>query len=366
MKQFTVNSPSGPYAVVCGHGVAARAGSLLDSMESISSVFLISSPIVWRRWGPFLEKNLRRTHATKIILLDDRESAKRLASVEHVCRALAQGGADRNSVVIALGGGVVGDVAGFAAASYMRGIRLVQVPTTFLAQVDSSIGGKTGVNLPEGKNLVGAFHQPRLVITDPKLLRTLPPRQFRAGLYETIKYGVIGDEMLFRFLERQLSDVLRQRPAPLRWVLERCIRAKAEVVSADERERGLREILNFGHTFGHALEAATNYRTFLHGEAVGWGMMAAARLSVLMKLLASTEEERIANLVRRVGPLPKLPRINPARMVELMLADKKARGGRLRLVLARKVGAVETVDDVPQEAVLSVWQNFAAAKGKLR
>jgi 3-dehydroquinate synthase len=366
MKQFTVNTLSGPYAVVCGQGIAEQTGSLLESMEAISSVFLVSSRNVWRRWGPLLEKSLRRVHATKCILLDDRERAKRLAAVEQVCRALAQGRADRSSVVVALGGGIVGDVAGFAAASYMRGIRLVQVPTTFLAQVDSSIGGKTGVNLPEGKNLVGAFHQPRLVITDPKLLKTLSPRQFRSGLYETIKYGVIGDEMLFRFLERQLKDVLRQRPVPLSWVLERCIRAKAEVVSADERESGLREILNFGHTFGHALETATGYRTFLHGEAVGWGMMAAARLSVHMKLLAPSEEERIANLVRRVGPLPKLPSIKPARMVELMFSDKKARGGRLRLVLARKVGAVETVDDVAPEAVSNAWQDFVAVRKRSR
>lgn len=360
MKQLTVNTPSGPYAVVCGRGVVARAGALLEALEPISSEFLLTSRKVWRRWGRVVEKSLQRGHATKTILFEDRESAKTLATVERLCRGLARAGADRRSVIVALGGGVVGDVAGFVAASYARGIRIVQVPTTLLAQIDSSIGGKTGVNLPEGKNLVGAFHQPRLVITDPKMLKTLPARQYRAGVYEAIKYGVIGDEMLFRFLERRLGEVLRQGPAALGWVLERCIRAKGEVVSADERESGLREILNFGHTFGHALEAATRYRKFLHGEAVGWGMIAAARVSVQMKLLASEEETRITQLVRRVGPLPKLPAIKSARLVELMRADKKARGGRIRMVLAQRIGAVETVEDVPEDVVSSSWRSLTA------
>ena len=362
MKQITVNTPSGAYAVVSGQGIAARAGALLESLEPISSVFLISSPTVWRHWGRLVEKSLLRAHATKAIRFDDRESKKSIATVERLCRGLARAGADRRSLIVALGGGVVGDVAGFAAASYARGIRIVQIPTTLLAQVDSSIGGKTGVNLPEGKNLVGAFHQPRLVITDPKLLKTLPARQYRAGLYEAIKYGVIGDEMLFRFLERRLPEVLRQGPGALGWVLERCIRAKAEVVSADERESGLREILNFGHTFGHALEAAGHYRKLLHGEAVGWGMIAAAQLSVQMKLLAPEQAERIAQLVCRVGPLPRLPSIKPERLIELMRADKKARGGRLRIVLAKRIGAVETVEDVPEHLVESTLRELAARR----
>ncbi len=363
MKQITVNTPSGAYAVISGHGIAARAGALLESLEPISSVILISSPVVWRRWGRLVEKSLRHVHATQTILFDDRESAKTLATVERLCRGLAQAGADRRSLIVALGGGVVGDVAGFVAASYARGIRIVHMPTTLLAQVDSSIGGKTGVNLPEGKNLVGAFHQPRLVITDPKMLKTLAARQYRAGLYEAIKYGVIGDEILFRFLERRLPEVLRQAPASLGWVLERCIRAKAEVVSADERESGLREILNFGHTFAHALEAATRYRIFSHGEAVGWGMIAAAHLSVRMKMLSPEQVARIAQLVWRVGPIPKRPSIKPERLVEWMRADKKSRGGRLRMVLAQRIGAVKTVEDVPEDLVMNTLRELAA-RGK--
>ncbi len=357
VKQFTVNTPSGPYAVVCGRGAAARLGALLETLQPVSSLFLLTSPVVWRRWGRPVVRRLQQVQHTQRILFDDRESAKTLTTVERLCRELARGGADRRSLIVALGGGVVGDVAGFVAAAYARGIRIVQVPTTLLAQIDSSIGGKTGVNLPEGKNLVGAFHQPRLVITDPHMLRTLPPRQYRSGLYEAIKHGVIGDEMLFRFLERRLGEVLKQRPTELGWMLERCIRAKAEVVSADERESGLREILNFGHTFAHALEAATRYRRFLHGEAVGWGMIAAARLSVQMKLLTEADAERIAQLVRRVGPLPKVPAVKADQLVALMRTDKKARGGRLRMVLARRIGVVETVDDVPEDLVAGVLQS---------
>ena len=362
MKQFNVNTPSRPYTVICGRGTASRTGALVESLAPISKIFLLSSPTVWRRWGKMVEKSLARAGAVRTVLFNDEESVKTLTTFSRLCRRLAQSGADRRSVIVALGGGVVGDVAGFVAASYMRGIRIAHVPTTLLAQIDSSIGGKTGVNLPEGKNLVGAFHQPRLVLTDPEMLRTLPARQYRAGLYEAVKYGVIGDEMLFRSLERQLPDLLRQRPAAVEWMLERCIRTKAEVVSADEHEGGLREVLNFGHTFAHALEAATRYRKVLHGEAVGWGMMAAARLSVRLTMLAEADAARIEELVRRVGTLPKLPANKSERLVELMRTDKKARGGRLRMVLARRIGAVETVEDVAEDLVLLTLREIAKPK----
>jgi 3-dehydroquinate synthase len=359
VKQFTVNAPSGSYAVVCGRGLLARVASLLEPLEEITTVFLFSSPRVWKLWGRPLEASLRRQYPTKTILFDDRESAKSLATFGRLCRALARAGADRRSVVVGLGGGVVGDVAGFVAASYARGIRLVHVPSTLLAQVDSSIGGKTAVNLPEGKNLVGAFYQPGLVVTDPRLLATLPARHYRSGLYEVIKYAVLGDEILFAYLERRLDDLLRQRPQALAWVLERCIRAKAEVVSADERESGLRLVLNFGHTFGHALEAATRFRKFLHGEAVAWGMIAAARLSAGRKMLPSIEAARIERLIHRVGRLPVIARIPASRLLGIMRGDKKSRVGHLRLVLARAIGRVEVVADVPEELVLEVWRGLS-------
>ena len=198
--------------------------------------------------------------------------------MELLCRKLTRAGADRKSLIVAVGGGVVGDVAGFVAASYLRGVALVHVPTTLVAQVDSSIGGKTGVNLPEGKNLVGAFYPPRLVLIDTDLLRTLPERQFRSGVAEVIKYGVIADAELFAYLEQNMEKLLRQDRDALEYVIPRCVEIKADVVSRDEHESGLREILNFGHTFGHALESVTKYRRYLHGEAVAWGMVAASLL----------------------------------------------------------------------------------------
>lgn len=279
--------------------------------------------------------------AARPILFNDAESAKNLETVAGICRKLTRASADRRCVIVAVGGGVVGDVAGFVAASYLRGVRLVHVPTTLVAQVDSAIGGKTGVNLPEGKNLVGAFYPPQFVIADPDLLRTLPERQFRSALYEVIKYGVIGDVELFQFLERDLGVVLRRDPEALDWIIRRCVRAKAGVVSKDEKESGLRQILNFGHTFGHALEAATKYRRFLHGEAVGWGMLTATFASLAMRRIGERGALRIAELIVKVGPLPGWGGIAEGHILESMKSDKKAHGGRVRWVLPQRVGKVE-------------------------
>ncbi len=302
-------------------------------------MFAISSPRVWRRWGRRVEKLLGGARRATI-LIDDGEGAKNLATVERACRDLVRAGADRRALVVAVGGGVIGDVAGFVVASYARGIGLIHVPTTVVAQVDSAIGGKTGVNLPEGKNLVGAFYPPRSVVADPEMLRTLPPREFRSGIYEIIKYGVIGDAKLFAFLEKNLEKILRREQAALNFVIERSVAQKARVVSKDERESGLREILNFGHTFAHALESVTRYRKYLHGEAVGWGMIAAARLAATQGMFALREEDRVARLTARVGPLPEWPSIPAARLIDAMQADKKTRGGRLRFVLPERIGRV--------------------------
>ncbi len=326
-----------------------------------TSVYLLSSPRVWRHWGRALRTSFRSTGGCKTILFDDRETSKSMATVERVCRALVRAGADRRCVLLAAGGGVVGDVAGFVAASYLRGVRLVHLPTTLVAQVDSAVGGKTGVNLPEGKNLVGAFYQPSLVLVDPGVLASLPPRQFRSGLYEVIKYAVIGDPALFAFLERNLGALLRREPSSLSRVVPRCVRAKAEVVRRDERESGLREILNFGHTFGHALETVTGYRKFLHGEAVGWGMIAAAQLGVEMKLLDARAASRIIRLVGAVGPLPTLPRVTGARIMAAMRSDKKTRGGRLRFVLPNRIGRVRSIAGLSGRLVRKAWAGLADA-----
>ncbi len=269
-------------------------------------------------------------------------------------------GADRQALIIAVGGGVVGDVAGYVAASLLRGVKLVHVPTTLVAQVDSSIGGKTGVNLPEGKNLVGAFYPPRMVLADTDTLRTLPSRDYRSGIYEIIKYGIIGDRRLFRFLEAHLGGLMRRDSAVLDYVIPRCIKAKAEVVGRDERESGIRESLNFGHTVGHALEAVTAYRVFRHGEAVAWGISAAALLGFAIGLTPQADAKRMIDLVARAGSLPTLPAISPERLIAAMRADKKARLGRLRFVLASKIGCVETVSDVSEKVIREVLRELPA------
>lgn len=366
VQRIPVRTPSRPYSVLCGRGLLARAGEHIARLGSNTGVYLLSSPRVWKHWGRRLEASLGRPGDGKTILFDDRESAKNLQTVERVCRALVRAGADRRAVIVALGGGVVGDVAGFVAATYLRGVRLVHVPTTLVAQVDSAIGGKTGVNLPEGKNLVGAFYQPSLVLTDPDTLATLPPRQYRSGLYEIIKYGVIGDAELFRFLEQRLDKLLRRDPAALEWVLRRCIRAKAAVVARDERDSGLREILNFGHTFGHALESATAYRSFLHGEAVGWGMMAATLLGVVLDRLDVRVAARMIGLVARVGALPALPKAPAGRLLRAMRADKKARGGHLRFVIPKRIGGVEIAARVPETVIGGVLAELPRVEERAR
>jgi 3-dehydroquinate synthase len=317
------------------------------------SIFVISSARVWKHWGARVEKMLGRGRRATI-LMNDAETAKNLSTVEKACRDLVRAGADRRAVIVAVGGGVVGDVAGFVAASYARGVALIHVPTTVVAQVDSAIGGKTGVNLPEGKNLVGAFYPGRSVVADPVLLSSLPPREFRSGIYEIIKYGVIGDVKLFRFLEKNMQKVLRRERAALTFVIERSIVQKARVVSEDERESGVREILNFGHTFAHALESVTRYRKYLHGEAVGWGMLAAARLAVEKGMLPSVEEQRIAGMIASVGPLPSWPSVLPARLITAMQADKKTRAGRLRFVLPEGIGKARCGVDAEEEILVRV------------
>jgi 3-dehydroquinate synthase len=360
MKRIVVRSAAGAYSVVCGPGLLGRGRFLSRALVWAGERYLISSPRVWRACCSRIARELAEQAGSAPILFDDREAAKNLATVERLCRRLVRAGADRDAVLVAVGGGVVGDVVGFVAACYLRGVRLVHVPTTLVAQADSSIGGKTGVNLREGKNLVGAFYPPRLVLVDPEMLASLPERQYRSGIYEVIKYGVIGDAELFAFLERRLDRLLRREPRALEWVLERSIRAKAGVVSRDEREAGARRVLNLGHTLGHALEAATGYRRFLHGEAVGWGLVAAAEIARAQGLLEPEDAGRIRGLVARVGRLPRLPAERAARIFAAMHADKKARAGELRWVLPRRIGRVEIRAGIPGALVRRVVAGLPA------
>jgi 3-dehydroquinate synthase len=346
-----VHSSSGDYSVKCGDGLLQHAGREIARLGKFSSVHVITSTKVLRALGA---KFKRAFPSHRLHLFDDAESAKSLRSVEAIARKLVRAGADRKSLLIAIGGGVVGDVVGFVAASYLRGVALVQVPTTVVAQVDSSVGGKTGVNLPEGKNLVGAFYPPKLVLVDPELLATLPEREFRSGLAEIIKYGVIGDARLFGYLEENMERLLKRDGQVLEHVIRKSVEAKARVVSRDERESGLREILNYGHTFAHALESVTRYKTYRHGEAAAWGMMCAALLGHEVANTPADDVARIIALVRQIGPLPAWPKISPEKLYAAMHADKKTKLGRVRFVLSPRIGQAKSYDNVDEKNALCV------------
>ncbi|RMG54506.1 MAG: 3-dehydroquinate synthase [Acidobacteria bacterium] len=351
---MTVTVPLGErqYEILIGAGVLSEAGMRLGSLLGDRALAIISNPTVFDLYGRTLRRSLVRAGFRPIhYLMGDGERYKTLRTVEAIHRHLAAHRLDRSSAIIAFGGGVVGDVAGFVAATFMRGIAYVQLPTTLLAAIDSSIGGKTGVNLPEGKNLVGAFYQPRLVITDVRLLRSLPTRELKAGLYEAIKYGVIADAELFDFIRLMLrtDDLLDE--SNLTTLIARCCRIKAAVVAADERESGYRQILNYGHTFGHALEALTHYRRFKHGEAVAHGMIIAARLAVELGLMDREAAESVESLVRSVGRLPPIADLDARAWLSAMQYDKKVRRKKPTYILPTTIGAVKMVTDIPTRLV---------------
>jgi 3-dehydroquinate synthase len=304
---------------------------------------VLTSASIWALWSESFLSSF--AEAPIALFLEPGEEHKTLKSVDGLLRQMARAGGDRGSLLIAFGGGIVGDVGGFLAAIYMRGIPYVQVPTTFLAQVDSSVGGKTGVNLPEGKNLVGAFHHPLAVFADIGVLATLPDRELRAGLMESVKAGIIRDRALARWMEQHAGEVLGRAPKALEKVIAASIRMKAGVVNRDERENGLRMILNFGHTIGHALEQATHYKLLLHGEAVGWGMIAALHLARQRGTISPAQFERLESLIHLYGPLPGL-KLRTARVVAATGGDKKNLGGVRRFVLPLGIGDAGVVEDV--------------------
>ncbi len=306
-------------------------------------VFVLTSAPIWGLWGQAFLSSF--TEPPIVMFLEPGEKHKTLKSVESLLRQMAQAGGDRGSLLIAFGGGIVGDVGGFTASIFMRGIPCIQVPTTLLAQVDSSVGGKTGVNLPEGKNLVGSFWHPRAVFAEISVLSTLPDRELRAGLMESVKAGIIRDRALTRFMEEHADEVLARDSKALEKVIAASIRMKAGVVNLDEHESGLRMILNFGHTVGHALEQATHYKLLLHGEAVGWGMIAALHLARERGTISAKQFDRLENLVYLYGPLPEL-KLRTARVVAASGGDKKNVGGVRRFVLPLGIGDAGVVEDV--------------------
>ena len=331
------------------------AGSLADALRwrgviRGGHVLVVSNATIAPLYLGRVQAGLQAfTHAT--LVLPDGEAHKTLANCAAVFDALATLGASRDATIIALGGGVIGDLAGFAAACWMRGIDFVQMPTTLLAMVDSSVGGKTGVNLAAGKNLVGAFHQPRAVVIDTDTLVTLPPREYRSGLAEVVKYGAIGDPGFFVWLEQHVDALNARDSATLGAAIASSCRHKAAVVARDEREHGERALLNFGHTFAHALETETGYGTLLHGEAVAIGMVLAARLSTDLNRAPRADADRLASLLIALGLPVESPHCDPARLLALMRLDKKNQSGRLRLILWRSVGRAEIVADIDEAAI---------------
>lgn len=366
-----VQSSAASYEVVIGRGlleqVGERLNALLDGRLARGEVrlFVITSPEIDALWGETLRRGLRGVSpgTPPVLLVAAGEAGKRLPAVERLAEELAALGADRDSVLLALGGGVLGDLVGFLAAIYMRGIRYVQLPTTLLAQVDSSVGGKTGANLGAGKNLVGCFHPPIAVYADLDTLGTLPPAELRAGLQEAIKAGIIRDRELFDMLDRERAAILAGDPEALRAVVARCVRVKAEVVGADEHEGGLRMILNFGHTLGHAIEAATGYTQLLHGQAIGWGMLGALRIAERRGLVDEADAVRVSDVIHAYGPLPPF-NASPEQLVASTVRDKKNRGGARSFVLARGIGDALVVRDVPEAELMNAAATICSAAQK--
>ncbi len=354
-----VATPSRSYAVTIGDGALEGAARTLDALRLPPRRFIVSSPVVWR----FLGSRASRAFAVADpILVPDGERYKILPTVARIYDALLRANADRASTIITLGGGVVGDMAGFAAATYLRGVALVHVPTTLLAQVDASIGGKVGVNHPLGKNLIGAFYQPHAVVVDPSVLGSLPRREFRAGLYEVIKYGMTSSPPLFDRVGAERKAIFDRNPDVLGAVITDSCRIKAGVVSADEREAGPRRVLNFGHTAGHAIEAVTKYRRYRHGEAVGYGMLVAAELAFARGALAERDKKALADVTASLGPLPPIADVSIAQILDAMKHDKKMVDGRLNFVLPTAIGATTIVDDVTEKEMKDALKRVGFAR----
>ena len=360
-KSITVTTPSATYDILIGRGLLRSLYPRLKTLMGAKPfrTFVVTSPDIWKHWADPVRASFPEAQSPTVLFLPPGEKHKRLASVEALAEEFAHLGADRDSLLLALGGGVIGDITGFLAAIYMRGIPYIGLPTTLLAQVDSSLGGKTGVNLRAGKNLIGSFHHPRAVYADIDTLSTLPPEELRAGLQESIKAGIIRDPKLFAFLEQHREQVLAADPKALARVVAASVQVKADVVSQDEKESGLRMILNFGHTIGHAIEAATGYKQLLHGEAVAWGSIAALQLGLARKTITPEQYTTMATLIQAYGPLPHF-KAKAKKLVALTASDKKARSGRRAYVLPTGIGTVEVAFDVTDAELLEATKAMLA------
>jgi 3-dehydroquinate synthase len=356
--RLDVSSSGGSYPVHIGAGLLRTIGALVDAtLGAGRRRIVVSNPLVWRLHGD----RHAGLSADPAILLSDGERFKTTQTVGRMYDALVRARADRATVIVALGGGVLGDTAGFGAATFLRGLPLVHVPTTLLAQVDSAIGGKVGVNHAAGKNLIGAFHPPRLVVADPDVLRTLPRREFRAGLYEVVKYGIIASRPLFDRVSASLKPLFDRDGAALLPVVTESAAIKARIVGEDERESGPRRALNFGHTVGHALEAVTRYRRFRHGEAVAYGMLAAAAIGASRGTMPEADRAALRELIRMMGPLPAVGDLRPADVRDAIRRDKKVVDGRLHFVLPGPIGTHQIVDNVTEAELAAAVSEIGLA-----
>ena len=363
MTSIPVKLEGRSYKIHVGLGLLFQSGKILKELKLSKRLVLISNRTVLKLYGTILIRSLSAAgFEVSTICIPDGERYKSLATMEKIYHRLHHLRLDRKSTFVAFGGGVVGDMAGFAAATYLRGVACIQIPTTLLAQIDSAIGGKTGVNLKAGKNLVGAFHQPLAVIADPLLLVSLPAREFHSGIYEAIKYGIIRSRSLFELIAQKHSRFPHKEKSSLERMVAECAAIKADVVSSDERESGLRMVLNYGHTIGHALEAATHYQRLTHGEAVGHGMIMASRLAEAMGKVDFAESREIIEIIMRISTLPSIQSLRPNEVFRYMLSDKKIIEQRLRFVLPVRIGEVEIVSNVPRAAVDRVLRSYLHAQ----
>jgi len=353
MRRLQVTSSAGDYKVIIGRG-AWRA---LRRLRGYTSSFVVTETGLWERWGRKFAHDAGWSRV-RPLLVPSGERSKSLTMAGRVASELLERGADRRSLLVAFGGGVVGDLGGFVASTYMRGIDYVQAPTTVLAQVDSALGGKTAVNVRAMKNLVGTFYPPRLVVSDPTVLASLTPRAFQSGLYEAVKHAILSGPNLFGWIESKVGGLRPGHTEVLETLVARAARVKVDVVSRDEKEAARRRILNLGHTYGHALEEATGYRRFLHGEAVAWGLLIVTRLAELTGVLNHAVGKRISRLVRAVGPLPSIRDLGEDKVLGLLPRDKKAVGGRVHWVLPEGIGKVRVTPDVPESAVSQAYREI--------
>jgi 3-dehydroquinate synthase len=359
MLEIPVDLGSRAYTVSIGHGLLASLAELLAPLEGRRTI-VVSNSRVWSLHGARLERPLKKLGPLTRVLIPDGEAHKDRASLEAVHDAMWKAHLGRDGLVVAFGGGVVGDVAGFAAATYMRGVDWVQVPTTLLAMVDSSVGGKVGINHPGAKNLLGAFHQPKAVVIDPSLLETLPRREIQSGAYEVLKCGVLSDRALFRAMRTAPAWLQGWGRVDVENAIASACRIKAEVVEKDEREHGRRRVLNLGHTIGHALETVTRYRRFTHGEAVGWGLIGAAWIARRRGLLAQHAFDGIASGVDHLGPRPRLSDLSADKLLGAIKSDKKAKAGRTVFVLPTRVGGVVVRADIQAAEIRHALRVLAA------